>query len=91
MTLGPTSPTALRDAAALLGHLRAAGLVTAAIDPAVGDAARLHDDLGLDSLALLEVVLLVEELGVVLDDDALTSMVTVGDLYAAAVAGFVGG
>ncbi|MCB1005535.1 MAG: hypothetical protein KDB35_15230 [Acidimicrobiales bacterium] len=91
MTLGPTSPTELRDAAALLGHLRAAGLVTAAIDPAVGDAARLHDDLGLDSLALLEVVLLVEELGVVLDDDALTSMVTVGDLYAAAVAGFVGG
>jgi acyl carrier protein len=43
--------------------------------------ARLIEDLGLDSLYLLELLVLVEELGVHLPDYVAVAMETVGDVY----------
>ena len=43
--------------------------------------ARFDEDLGLDSYDLVELLTLVEELGVRLPDDIAVSVNTVGDLY----------
>ena len=43
--------------------------------------ARLDEDLGLDSYDLVELLTLVEELGVRLPDEVAVGMDTVGDLY----------
>lgn len=53
------------------------------MDPASLDTAtRLELDAGFDSLMILECVLMLEELaGRQLHDDAIASIVTVGDLY----------
>jgi acyl carrier protein len=52
------------------------------LDPAILTRdARLIEDLGLDSLYLLELLVLVEELGVHLPDCVAVAMETVGDVY----------
>jgi acyl carrier protein len=43
--------------------------------------ARLIEDLGLDSMGLLEMVVLVEELGVRFPDGVVVGFETVGDVY----------
>jgi acyl carrier protein len=43
--------------------------------------ARLVDDLGLDSFDLVEILTLVEELGVRFPDDVAVGLDTVGDVY----------
>lgn len=52
------------------------------LDPAILTTdARLIEDLGFDSLYLLELLTLVEELGVHLPDHVAVAIETVGDLY----------
>jgi acyl carrier protein len=52
------------------------------LEPALVVAeARLVEDLGLDSFDLVEVLTLVEELGVRFPDDVVVGIETVGDLY----------
>ncbi|MEV8637976.1 acyl carrier protein [Streptosporangium sp. NPDC051023] len=56
----------------------------------ITDDQSLQDDLGIDSLKLIDVVVNVEEeLGVALDDDVVPRLVTVGDIdrYVAELAG----
>ncbi|MHB8437652.1 MAG: phosphopantetheine-binding protein [Acidimicrobiales bacterium] len=51
-------------------------------DAVVGDA-RLVEDLGLDSFDLVELLTLVEELGVRFPDDVAVTFDTIGDVYRA--------
>ena len=46
-----------------------------------GPGARLADDLGVDSLALLELVLVLDDLGVALDEADLARCATLGDVH----------
>jgi acyl carrier protein len=47
--------------------------------------ALLGDDLGLDSLAMIEILVLLEDTGVVLPDDLIPELRTLGDLHHYAV------
>lgn len=49
-------------------------------EPVTRDTTIVHD-LGLDSVALVETLALIEELGSLVDDRALETTETVGDLY----------
>ena len=50
-------------------------------DEAFEENSRLVEDLGLDSFDLVELLTLVEELGVRLPDDVAVGLDTVGDVY----------
>ena len=67
--------------AQLLEVLRAAVVRVLEVDPAtVGESTRLVDDLAADSLAIVEIVeLLEEELGIAVDDAELDDLQTLGD------------
>jgi len=47
----------------------------------VTGASDLREDLAFDSLAMLEVLIVVEELGVEVDEARLAAIVTIGDLF----------
>jgi acyl carrier protein len=72
---GTQSPITLQQLSEYLDERFAIGIRGAPPD------ALLEEDLGLDSLQRYEILLIIEELGVLLDEDDVALCKTVGDLY----------
>jgi acyl carrier protein len=67
----------------LLGEISRIVQSIGRIDPAVSieSGSLLNDDLGLDSLAVVEIILKIEDTyGLIVDEDEATALRTVGDL-----------
>lgn len=80
-----SAPAALASFAAFVDHLGERCSLGPGAAALADPDADLADDLGLDSLALLELVLVLDDLGLVLDDADLARCRTTGALYRRAV------